>query len=333
MQRQQGSVIIIVLWTSVLLTVLVTVMAGKVQLSAKTAFHNATAVTAMVETNSAMYRAEMELILEKMTPPIDQEILVDEDGNARIDEYRFNGQPLSLFYPNSSDMVVRIYDHAGKINLNGMPQEEMRLLIEHKLGESADSQRVQDLLVAWNDWLDFNDAVGINGAESEYYESLDPPYTSRDNAELDSVEELRLIRGFDELFKDVNLDAAFTVYGSTRVVNLNVATRDAMQLLPGLNDSLIEEIISYRERKDFRSKSDVGNVVPLENFVELSNWIGIYNSNYYSVFAYPKAQQHDPVTQAYMEILEVTGPGERARVYKVDPYGRLPMTSPLSIDD
>jgi general secretion pathway protein K len=44
MGRQRGSVIIIVLWTSILLTVLVTVMAGKVQLSARTAFHNQQAV-------------------------------------------------------------------------------------------------------------------------------------------------------------------------------------------------------------------------------------------------------------------------------------------------
>ena len=341
MRGQRGSVIIIVLWTSVLLTVLVTVMAGKVQLSAKTAFHNSTAVAAMANTNSAMYRAEMELILERMTAPIDQEIVVDEDGNSRADEYRFNGQALTLFYPAGEDMVVRIYDHAGKINLNGISLQEMRLLIENRMGDDIDDDLVQELLMAWNDWTDLNDGISINGAEREYYQALEPPYSPRNHSELDSVEELRLIRGFDDLFKDVNLDAAFTVYGSTRTVNLNLATREAMQLLPGLNDVLIEEIIAYRERKDFRNKSDVGNIVPLDNFVELSNWIGSNTSSYYSVFAYPKAlvqeddeeQGIDPVTQAYMEIMEVRGPRERARVYKVNPYGRLPDTSPPMVDD
>ncbi len=341
MRRQQGSVIIIVLWTSVLLTVLVTVMAGKVQLSAKTAFHNASAVAAMASTNSAMYKAEMELILEKMTAPIDKEIEVDEDGNSRIDAYRFNGQALSLFNPLDEDMIVRIYDHAGKINLNGMSQQNLRLLIENRMGEDVDVDRVQELLMAWVDWFDLNDAANINGADTDYYESLDPPYSPRNYSELDSVEEIRLIRGFDELFKDVNLEAAFTVYGSTSRVNLNVATREAMQLLPGLDDELIEEIIAYRERKDFRSQSDVGNIVPLDSFVELSNWIGTNTSSYYSVFAYPKAELtdeelasgQDPVKQAYMEIVEVRGPRDRARVYKVDPYGRLPDTSPARVED
>lgn len=343
MRQQRGSVIIIVLWTTILLTILVTVMAGKVQLSARTAFHNREAATDLARIDSAMNQAEMELILETMPRPIDFIPETDEDGNYREPRNRFNGQPLSLYYPVDEDMVVRIYDHAGKINLNNMRGPEMRLLIEKRLGPEADRRQVNQLVEAWSDWTDLNDQPGINGAERDYYESLDPPYSPRNNSELDSVEELRLIRGFDELFKDVNLDAAFTIYGSTQTVNMNFATREAMQLLPGLNDELIEEIIAYRERKDFRNKPDVGSILPVENFAELSPWIGNNNSSYFSVFVYPKASsadeesedressekvRQDPVTQAYMQIMEVSGPERRARVYKVDPYGRLPDTAP-----
>lgn len=349
MLRQRGSVIIIVLWTSVLLTVLVTVMAGKVQLSAKTAFHNQAAVTNLARVASAMNQAEMELILERMSAPIDRVIELDEDGNFREPLYRFNGRPLTLYYPADEDMVVRIFDHAGKINLNGIRPPQLQLLIEKRLGPDPDVQQVQDLVTAWGDWTDLNDAAGINGADKDYYESLDPPFTPRNNGELDSVEEIRLIRGFDELFKDVNLDAAFTIYGNGQNVNLNLATREAMQLLPGLTDEYIEEIIAYRERFDFRSKQEVGDLLPTENFVELSNWIGFTYTSYYSIFVYPKqalegeAQDEteteepdetlDTVTQAYSEIVEVRSVQERVRVYKVDPYGRLPDTRPAQVDD
>ena len=44
-KNQKGSVLIIVLWTSVLLTVLVTAMAGKVRLSAQTVANNQDAST------------------------------------------------------------------------------------------------------------------------------------------------------------------------------------------------------------------------------------------------------------------------------------------------
>jgi len=346
MLRQRGSVIIIVLWTSVLLTVLVTVMAGKVQLSAKTAFHNRAAVIDLARISSAMNQAEMELMLETMPAPIDRVVELDADGNFRDPLYRFNGRPLTLYYPTDEEMVVRIFDHAGKINLSGISPAQWQLLIEHRLGVGPDYQQVQDLLTAWIDWTDLNDAAGINGAEKEYYESLDPPYSPRNNGDLDSVEELRLIRGFDELFKDVNLDAAFTLYGTGQNVNLNLATREAMQLLPGLTDVYIEEIIAYREQHDFRSKQEVGDLLPTENFVELSNWIGFTYSSYYSVFAYPKllieseeqdetaaqSEERDTVSQAYMEIMQVS-PEQRARVYKVDPYGRLPDTRPAQVDD
>jgi len=338
MRRQRGSVIIIVLWTSILLTVLVTVMAGKVQLSARTAFHNQQAVTDLADVASAMAMAEMELILEQMPQPIDYLPQTDDLGDIRLPAYRFNGQPLTLQYPAGEDMVVRIYDHAGKINLNRIDRRGMQLLLEYWLGPNADALQVQEHLDAWGDWTDLNDLAGINGADTDYYESLDPPYTPRNHPELDTVEELRLIRGFDELLKDVNLEAAFTVYGSTETVNLNLATREAMRLLPGLNDELIEEIIAYRETRDFRNRNDVGELVPLENFVELSNWIGNNTSSYFSVYAYPKAEapaaedvdlpEADPVTQAYMEIMEIRNRGARGRVYLVDPYARLPETAP-----
>lgn len=341
MKRQRGSVIIIVLWTSILLTVLVTVMAGKVQLSARTAFHNQDAVKNLAAVASAMNKAEMELILETMQRPIEQPVITDDEGNFREPRYRFNGQPLTLNYPTDDNIVVRIYDHAGKINLTSMRPDFMRLLIENRLGPQPDPQQVQELLGAWGDWIDLNDLAGINGAEKDYYQSLDPPYSPRNNSELDSVEELRLIRGFDELFKGVNLDAAFTVYGSGQSVNLNFATREAMQLLPGLDDELIEKIILFRQHRDIRNTTMVGEIVPLENLVELSPWLGNNTSEMYSIYAYPKAERKadeqsnaadpdvaeaDPVTQAYMEIMEVRGPDARARVYKVDPYGHLPDT-------
>lgn len=352
MNRQRGSVIIIVLWTSILLTVLVTVMAGKVQLSARTAFHNREAVADLAAIADAMTKAEMELMLENMEAPVDQEPTVDGDGNFRSPAYRFNGQPLTLHYPASEDMVVRVYSHAGKINLNRIRREDLAQIIEKRLGDNSDPQRVQELVSAWIDWTDLNDLALINGAERDYYESLDPPYTPRNNPELDSVEELRLIRGFDELFKDVNLDAAFTVYGNGREINLNLATREAMQLLPGLTDEIIEEIIQYRQERDFYNVTSIGEVVPVENFAELRPWVSsTLVSSFYSVFAYPKAdtqeeseerteegveeedQEIDPVTQAYMEIMDVRSAADRARVYKVDPYGRLPDTSPPKIDD
>jgi general secretion pathway protein K len=350
---QSGAVIIIVLWTAVLLTVLVTAMASKVRLSAKTAYYNQEAASAWAGVMATVNQAEMELLLERMPRPIGEEIEESEEGELRSPAYRFNGQALALSYPQDERYVVRIYDHAGKINLNRIPRRSMQLLIENRLGGlEADPEEVQDLLAAWTDWTDLNDLEGLNGAEREYYESLDQPYIPRNNPELDTVEEILNIRGFAELFEGVNLDAAFTIYGNIRTVNLNLATREAMALLPGLDEELIETIIAYRELEDISNRGEIGELIPFENMQELSPWVGVNVSNVYSLFVYPKRvaeedseddsgplsdrepeqQAYDGVKQAYMEIVEVINFNSLPRVYKVSPYGNLPDTAPARIE-
>ena len=79
-KSQKGSVLIIVLWTSVLLTVLVTAMAGKVRLSAQTVAHNQDVSTHWAAVMGSVHQAEMELMLEMMAPPIDQEVELTEVG-------------------------------------------------------------------------------------------------------------------------------------------------------------------------------------------------------------------------------------------------------------
>ncbi len=347
---QRGSVLIIVLWTSVLLTVLVTAMASKVRLSAKTAFHNTEAVVQWANVTAVVNQVHMELMLERMPRPVGETLEETAEGEIRNPAYRFNGQPLELFYPAPDNMVVRIYDHAGKVNLNRIPRRNMQLIIEKRLGGlDADPEEVQDLLAAWTDWTDLNDLMSLNGAEDEYYQSLDPPYSPRNNPELESVEEILHIRGFADLFEGVNLDAAFTIYGNNRSVNMNLATREAMQMLPGLDDELIEMIVAYREYEDINDRSELAEIVPYENLLELSNWVGNNSSAIYSIFVYPKLEiaetsqderiddsefyfNPDPVTQAYTEIIEVTSFDSLPRVYKVDPYGFLPDTAPARIE-
>lgn len=346
-RRQRGAVIIIVLWTAVLLTVLVAAMAARVRLSAEATVNNRDASMAWAELMGAVHHAEMELMLERMDLPVGEPLALSENGEILTPAYRFNGRALQLSYPIAENLVVRIYDHAGKINLNRINRQDMQLLITHWLGGlDADPEQVQDLLTAWTDWTDLNDLEGIDGAEREYYENLDQGYTPRNNPELDSVEELLLIRGFDELLEGVNLEAAFTVYGNGRRLNLNLATREAMGLLPGLTQETIENVIAYREREDIDNMAEIGEIVPFEELQELAPWVGANTSNIYTLFVYPAVElgaeqialleedefyNPDPATRAYMEILEVRGYNNPPIIYRVDPYGRLPDTAPPKI--
>jgi general secretion pathway protein K len=344
-KSQRGAVLIMVLWTAVVLTVLVTVLATNIRLGATTALRHKEGVSDYADIMTAMNQAEMELMLERMPLPLDEEPVLNDWGEVRMSTYRFNGQPLSLHYPAPENMVVRIYDHAGKINLNRIEVRRLQQIIETQLGPDFDPRQVQELLAAWNDWTDLNELITPGGAEAEYYQTLDPPYTPRNSPDLESVDEILLIRGFAELFEGVNLEAAFTVYGNEAVVNPNMATREALMLLPGMEEEIAEQIIAYRQHRDMRTPREVGAIVPLENMVELSPWLGFSSSSIYSVYVYPMAETanveqesqgtdgdpfavEDPVRQGYMQIMQVDSFNQRARVRHVDPYAILPDTAP-----
>ena len=105
LNKQSGSVIIIVLWTAVLLTVLVTAMAGKVRLSAQTAVHNRDASQDWAQLMTAVNLAEMELMLERMPPPIDQQLEESEEGELRLPAYSYDGEALKYYLKLLSNYI------------------------------------------------------------------------------------------------------------------------------------------------------------------------------------------------------------------------------------
>lgn len=330
---QRGVVLIMVLWTAVVLTVLVTVLASNIRLSANTALHHRTSTLGHAQLMGAVRKAEMELMMESMPLPLGVMDNIDDNELQRIPAYRFNGQPLSLHYAADDNVRMRILDHAGKVNLNRIQRSSLQQIIEKQLGgEDADPRQVQELLAAWSDWTDLNDVPDLLGAEDEYYLDLDPPYTTRNNAELDTVEELRLIRGFDELFGDLNLEAAFTIYGNSSVVNPNLATREALMLLPGMTQDAVEAIFALREQRDIRTIAELGEWIPVEVMVEISPWLGLNTSSFYSIYANTVQDNNDQATQAYLQVVEVRSFSSLPRVYMVHPYAQLPDYSPPGVD-
>jgi general secretion pathway protein K len=320
------------MWTAVLLTILVTAMASKVRLSARTAFNNQLAADDYTQMMSALHSAEMEILLERMSPPIDAPIETDSEGEILDRSLRFDGRPLRLSYPTPDDMVVRIINHSGMINLNRIPRASMQLLIEKRLqditGEEADPEEVQNLLAAWTDWTDLNDLEGINGAERDYYEALDPPYLPRNNPELDSVNELLHVRGFAELFEGVDLESAFTIYGNNRQLNINVATREALSLLPGLTPALIDDLLAVRTIDSFSNRGEIGEVIPFENLTELSPWLSNETSDFYTLYVYRRPEP-DPQSEEPDNLVNSTNARDRQRdAFAFDP-ANYPRKVPL----
>jgi len=108
----------------------------------------------------------------------DYETLRDDWAKAEL----LSQQSASLF-PDGC-FITTIEDEAGKIPLNKLVNGNeynsdikeilIRLLSEPELG--LDENKTAEIVDSIKDWIDADDSITGNGAETSYYTSLDQPY-------------------------------------------------------------------------------------------------------------------------------------------------------------
>ena len=160
---------------------------------------------------------------------------------------------------------VSVEDAQGRFNLNN--------LVRNNVGYPADIAVMQRLLqelkldasivYALVDWIDPDSTTSPGGAEDIDYLNSDPPYRAADRP-LASVEELRLVRGFDA--KTVATLAPFVTVlppAATTAVNVNTATPELLAaLVPGLALADAQRIADERLLKPSNDLADFTRRLP-----------------------------------------------------------------------
>ena len=199
----------------------------------------------------------------------------DETMAAFVDQMAFE----------KGKLTVKIFDEMARIQINALVRypdgtqfnEKQRLVwqrfsdnllsIYELLGDEVPEIQETDsetIINSVKDWLDSDEDIitGLNGAESDYYEELDPPYSCK-NGPFDDLSEVRLVRGitpalFDGLAGAAGLQNYITVYGTTETndhkfsypgkVNINTAELPVLKvLLPSASEDFADLLIEYRE--------------------------------------------------------------------------------------
>jgi general secretion pathway protein K len=123
---------------------------------------------------------------------------LDEEGRLQV-HYQGVTEPVPA---SAKDVPLgdgtyswRIQDEEGLVNINNATRKQIEDLLQHcGMGLGAERDTVIDSI---RDWIDPDSFKKLNGAEEDYYRSLDPPYSCKD-APFDVVEELLLVRGVRE---------------------------------------------------------------------------------------------------------------------------------------
>jgi general secretion pathway protein K len=188
-------------------------------------------------------------------------------------EWVADGRPYPLQF-DQGECELRIMSESGKMNINTISETTLRKVIGNLGLEGEKRDVVVDSIL---DWRDPDDLYRINGAENDYYQSVKEPYRCK-NGNLDSIEELLLVRGVTpELFygrseakpgeegakaSDVGLKDLFSIYASGEQVDINSASLQVLRAVLGIPSEAGKAILKAREEKGFENQQDLVQRVP-----------------------------------------------------------------------
>lgn len=273
-QHQKGMAILVTIAVVTVLIAVVLEMNRKVR-SAVVATATSRDLTRLSEAAAAGVHLAMALLVkDKYASDIDsmQEEWADPERLAAIvDELPLEGIKLRLAV---SDELSRIQVNAlVNFPTGNQFNEKQRLLwerfLEYMARQAEDDAEIETdaVINAVKDWIDRgdDDAIsGLSGAESDYYEGLEPPYRCK-NAPMAHLGELDFVKDLtpevlDGIGVRPGLRRFLTVYGLnpeagaplaySGKININTAELSVLTaLLPVEHEDLAQSILEYREAR------------------------------------------------------------------------------------
>lgn len=206
--RQAGVALVLVLW----ITVLLTIMAGAFTLTLQREAKLVGNLKARSEAN-AFAEAGLNYAMLMMSVNDPKSVWKADRSTHELPFY-------------NASITIQIGDERGKIDLNLAGRD---LLLKMFTSVDLDFDTADKLTDAIIDWRDKNDDESDNGAEAKDYKHQDLPYVPR-NGPFQTIEELQFVLGMTpQLFKKV--EPMLTVYSHSASVDKKKAPDAVLKAL------------------------------------------------------------------------------------------------------
>lgn len=188
--------------------------------------------TNTAENTGYLMRQDQSLLYAKSAEAFFSELLIQDSENGNmIDHLQENWAKAMPAFPVEDGTVSgQLMDESGKFNLNnllkadGSVDDSARHLFEKLLQRLGLQAELSQAVIDWQDKDD--ETTGAMGAESSYYQGLDPAYLTP-NTKFHSIEELKLVRGFEG--KNYDLIAPY-ISALPEITKMNMNTAPALVL-------------------------------------------------------------------------------------------------------
>jgi general secretion pathway protein K len=210
--------------------------------------------------------------------------------------------------PGRISVTITDMERKWDINLVANPRNPQKEILQKALAEVGvtDAEQSSTIIDSILDWINPSETAGFNGAKSDYYLHLNPPYFCK-NGPIDDISELLLIKGITPeiywgsnstnhpqsayqqhgggAFNSANMNKSgagfrdsdqpqypvgllelFCAMGGK--LNINTASAKTMQLIPGIDEAIAAHIIEERTGPDGVDGTD--DDVPFQSPSELS---------------------------------------------------------------
>lgn len=221
--NQKGIALLIVLWVILLLSVI----ASSFSFNLRTEVNLVGNFRSMAQAN-ALAEAGVNRALLEISKPVESRKWAP---NGDINEWSLQGAKIKII----------IQDVAGLIDLNSGREELIKqLLLNLELPDNL-GDHLSDAIL---DWRDADKLSRINGAEDSDYAAEDHPYGAKDGP-FDTVTELLSVLGFTrEIYQKIS--GSVTVYSQQSGINPDVAPREVLLAVPGLEPEQVDEFVTRR---------------------------------------------------------------------------------------
>ena len=260
-RTESGSALIVSLWVIMILSLLITQFAFDMRIEGDVASHFRKLAKAQYLARSGVEWAKV-MLSKKVEGGGEGEELVIEEGDDEdmvLGAYNLQrGVPLRSVSKELGEgtFTVDVLPEEGRRNVNVLSDEDWEEILDQG---NVPEDKWAELIDCVHDWTDADDAHALNGAESDdsYYKERN--YKCK-NAPLDTVDELLLVKGFDEgiLYGKpaekeedslIGIAPWLTTWGDGKV-NVNTASREVLMTLPGIEEWVVNDIISMRDGED-----------------------------------------------------------------------------------
>lgn len=249
--------------------------------------------TNTAENTGYLMRQDQSLLYAKSAEAFFSELLIqDSDNGGNIDHLQENwAKPMPAFPVEDGFISGRLLDESGKFNLNnllkadGSVDDSARRWFEKLLQRVGLPAELSQAVIDWQDADD--ETTGAMGAESNYYQGLDPSYLAS-NTNFHQVEELKLVRGFEG--KNYDLIAPYvTALPEATKINMNTAAPLLLASIdPKLDVKTLEQELKAKQAEltYFNSVEDLWKLnafsgIEPQNKTDAAAWLDS-KSNYFT---------------------------------------------------